>query len=376
MVDMTQERTEPPPDGGFDPSRLREAPLLMRRSRTDRHIAGVCGGFAAYARIDPVVVRVVVAALAITGAGLVLYLAAWILVPEEGSDTAAVDGAHGNNAEDVRRIGWIVAGILAFGAVVSAGPWFDVWFPWPLVALAVLGWLWFARDRSPVGPPAGPTYAGSDAAYAASSPPTTPRPPRQRRGDGSLSMLTVGLALVTLGALWAVDRTVADLEAPAYLAAVLAVVGAGMVIGSLLGNGRRLVPLAIVVGVALLVSTQVTVWTAGEIVRTPSSSADLASSYELGAGSIRLDLTRIADLEALDGRTVHVDVGAGEVRLRVPDGVDLTVTASQVMGELRVLGQHDEGFRNDVDLAEPDTAAPDLHLVIDSGAGRVEVDRA
>ncbi len=29
--------------GGFDPGRLRSAPMQMRRSRDDRYIAGVCG---------------------------------------------------------------------------------------------------------------------------------------------------------------------------------------------------------------------------------------------------------------------------------------------------------------------------------------------
>jgi phage shock protein PspC (stress-responsive transcriptional regulator) len=85
MDDMTQEHTEPQGDAAFDPQRLRDAPMAMRRSRSDRYFAGVCGGFAEYARIDPVVVRVLVAALAVTGAGLVLYLAAWVLVPEEAT---------------------------------------------------------------------------------------------------------------------------------------------------------------------------------------------------------------------------------------------------------------------------------------------------
>lgn len=147
MEDMTQEQTEPP-DAGFDPQRLREAPLQMRRSVNDRYVAGVCGGFAAYARIDPVVVRVVTAALGITGPGIVLYLAAWVLTPKEGRATAAVDSYHCSGRDDIRRVGWVVAGVLAFAALISAGPRFDVWFAWPLAALAILGWLWLARDRS------------------------------------------------------------------------------------------------------------------------------------------------------------------------------------------------------------------------------------
>ena len=421
MVDMTQEQTEPAADAGFDPQRLRTAPLQMRRSRTDRHIAGVCGGFAAYARIDPVVVRVVIAALSVTGAGLVIYLAAWILVPEEGSDTAVVDTRHRSNAAEVRRIGWIIAGVLAFAALISSGPWFDVWFPWPVVALGVLAWFWFARDRgsgvttdtsapatddayatspapagsteqsstgyastgyastvqSSTGSSGSPPHAGSSAFTGATPPPPArPRRIKPNRGDGSLWFLTTGTALVVLGVLWAVDRSGGDLEAAVYPAAALAIVGAGMVAGAVIGNGRRLTPLAVVLGLALLVSSQVSVWRAGEIEQTPQEAADVGSTYELGAGRVWLDLTEIRDLEALDGRTVDIEVTAGEIVVLVPDGLDVTVDASQATGEIRVLGLRDEGFRNDVTYTQTDTGAPDLHLVLDGFAGRMEVTRA
>jgi phage shock protein PspC (stress-responsive transcriptional regulator) len=419
MIDMTQERTEPAPEVGFDGQRLRAAPLLMRRSRSDRYIAGVCGGFAAYVRIDPVVVRVVTAALSITGAGLVLYLAAWLLVPEEGSDRALVGGS-GGRADDARRIGWALAAILALGALLSAGPWFDVWFPWPLVALALIGWLWFARDRSPAlstsasPSPSTPQFTSSSshpaspaqaAAYAATSSepasaestttgqpmypspsgphipaPTAaggaaPRRPRPRRGDTSLALLTCGMALVALGVLWSVDRAGSEVEVPAYLAAILAVVGVGLLVGSVVGNGRWLLPLAVILAPALWLSSQVTVWSAGEIVRTPRTAAELASTYELGAGRIDLDLTRIDDLDALDGRTVDIDITAGEVVVLVPEEVDLTVTASQTVGELTVLDRREEGFNNDLTLTEPDTARPNVHVVINAAAGDLEVSR-
>jgi phage shock protein C len=47
-------------------------------------IAGVCGGIAKYAGVDPVLVRLAMVALVIFGgAGLLLYLAGWIIIPEE-----------------------------------------------------------------------------------------------------------------------------------------------------------------------------------------------------------------------------------------------------------------------------------------------------
>jgi hypothetical protein len=164
------------------------------------------------------------------------------------------------------------------------------------------------------------------------------------------------MALVALGVLWSVDRAGSEVEVPAYLAAMLAVVGVGLLVGSVVGNGRWLLPLAVILAPALWLSSQVTVWSAGEIVRTPRTAAELASTYELGAGRIDLDLTRIDDLDALDGRTVDIDISAGEVVVLVPEEVDLTVTASQTVGELTVLDRREEGLNNDLTLTEPDTA--------------------
>jgi phage shock protein C len=62
--------------------------LGFRRSVGDRWIAGVCGGIAARTGLDVNLVRVVAVLLAVFGhlIGLIAYLAAWALVPEEGSD--------------------------------------------------------------------------------------------------------------------------------------------------------------------------------------------------------------------------------------------------------------------------------------------------
>ena len=60
------------------------------RSRNDRMIAGVAGGLAATFNIDPLFVRIALLALAfLNGFGFLLYVALWLLVPNE--DSAAVD---------------------------------------------------------------------------------------------------------------------------------------------------------------------------------------------------------------------------------------------------------------------------------------------
>jgi phage shock protein C len=56
----------------------------LYRSKTDRKLAGVCGGLAQYFNIDPTLIRVLFVVLAVLGgSGLVLYLALWIIVPNE-----------------------------------------------------------------------------------------------------------------------------------------------------------------------------------------------------------------------------------------------------------------------------------------------------
>jgi phage shock protein PspC (stress-responsive transcriptional regulator) len=56
----------------------------LRRSQKDRMVAGVCGGIAETFGIDPALVRIGLVALTVLGAGsgVLLYAAAWVLVPE------------------------------------------------------------------------------------------------------------------------------------------------------------------------------------------------------------------------------------------------------------------------------------------------------
>ncbi len=56
----------------------------LYRSRTNKIIAGVCGGIADYTNIDPTVIRLLWLLLSlIWGAGIVAYIIAWIIIPEE-----------------------------------------------------------------------------------------------------------------------------------------------------------------------------------------------------------------------------------------------------------------------------------------------------
>jgi phage shock protein C len=59
----------------------------LRRCADDRMLAGVAGGIARYLGADVTLVRVVIAALALfAGAGVALYIGAWLLIAYEGQD--------------------------------------------------------------------------------------------------------------------------------------------------------------------------------------------------------------------------------------------------------------------------------------------------
>ena len=61
-----------------------EATRKLYRSKTNRQLAGVCGGLAEYFNLDATLIRVLFVVLAVLGgSGIVLYLALWIIVPKE-----------------------------------------------------------------------------------------------------------------------------------------------------------------------------------------------------------------------------------------------------------------------------------------------------
>jgi phage shock protein C len=68
-------------------------PQPLSRPVQDRMLAGVAAGIARYLGVDVTVVRIVFAVLAVVGgAGVPLYLAGWLLIPEEGSSQSIAGG--------------------------------------------------------------------------------------------------------------------------------------------------------------------------------------------------------------------------------------------------------------------------------------------
>lgn len=56
----------------------------LYRSKTNRTIAGVCGGIGEYFGIDPTIVRLLWVGFSLAGGvGIIFYIAALIIIPEE-----------------------------------------------------------------------------------------------------------------------------------------------------------------------------------------------------------------------------------------------------------------------------------------------------
>lgn len=67
----------------------------LMRMKEGKVLGGVCGGIGTYFDIDPVVIRIlwVVLTLLSVGIGVIVYIAAWFLMPEEGAEATATTGS-------------------------------------------------------------------------------------------------------------------------------------------------------------------------------------------------------------------------------------------------------------------------------------------
>lgn len=108
----------------------------LRRSRTDRVIGGVAGGIAHYFGIDPVLVRLGFVLLTIaSGSGILIYLIAWLIIPEEEEGAERERAGPAMDAATARLV--LGGALIAIGGVLLASrfiPYFSRVF-WPLVLI-------------------------------------------------------------------------------------------------------------------------------------------------------------------------------------------------------------------------------------------------
>lgn len=363
----------------------------LRRSVTDRHIAGVAGGLARHLDIDPIIVRVaLVVGVFLGGSGLVLYVGGWLLLPEEGTADQPLGLDERSRRLALIGVG-VLAGVSAIGDVAGA-----FWFPWPLAIAAALV-VWFLHRKQQSAPPSsgyGAAPAYDPAAYAPAHDPAAapvgpgtwdpgwqayaPQRPRRPRKRGPLLFLpTLALVALAEGVLGVVDLAGVDVTASAYPALALAVTATMLVVGSFWGRAGGLVLVGLVAAAATGLTTATE--SVGDDTRTwaPTSASQVRESYEVGGGRFLLDLSGVTDVDALDGREVALDAVGGTVEVVLPAGMDVDVRAHVVAGEARVLGATSSGF--DVTRegsVDGGAGVPDMSLTIDLVGGEVVVREA
>jgi phage shock protein PspC (stress-responsive transcriptional regulator) len=318
-------------------------PRRLYRSRSDRVIGGVCGGLARYLNVDPVIVRVVAVALIFAGgAGLLLYGAAFLLVPNEG---------EGGEPTGLRRRAYVIGGVVllvcALGALVPfhwGWGWGDGWDLLPLGFLALAGIVvWrFVTGQRPYG-----------------------------NARSIVRATVIGVTLIILcvvlafGAAWAA----AD-GGGTTVAAIVIAAGLALIAGAFLdGRARWLILPALAVALpAGVVSAADLDVTGGHGERTyrPASSDAVRSSYRLGAGKLVVDL-RAANLTPGDHH-VKLKLGVGEAQLLVPRDVCVSTDSHLGIGGVQAFSRDGGGI--DVDWQDERLApAGTARVVVDANVG-------
>lgn len=124
-------------------------PKRLTRSRTDRVIAGVCGGLASYLNIDPTLVRLICVILVFVSGGslLLAYVVMWLIVPEEASGStepgeespspAASGPVERHRARDLSILGLVLIAAGAYFLLKNLGLWSVTRYFWPLLLIGV-----------------------------------------------------------------------------------------------------------------------------------------------------------------------------------------------------------------------------------------------
>jgi signal transduction histidine kinase len=199
-----------------------DAQPRLRRDRAGGWIAGVCAGIARRFGIDAALVRLgFVVATAAGGAGLAIYLLAWLVVPAGDAPAPRRRGPAGARASIEVALG---AGLLLLSVLLTfraLGIWFSDAVVWPLVLVATGGVLiWRQSTAKSPAPPSRPRPPVA----AAPPKPAAARVEAARATAVAVSRTGVGVALVIAAGFAFLQATGALSAARDVLLAVFAVV--------------------------------------------------------------------------------------------------------------------------------------------------------
>ena len=281
-------------------------------------VAGVCEGLARYFDVNPALYRVGFVVLTLLGgAGIVIYLAAVLVIPEEGKqDSIAADTLRARQDRPWALVGLGLVTVAAAVLLSRASLWPQGDAAWVLALIA--GGVILLAQRS----------RGSASARGATVT-ADGEPIEAVRASHVMRNISIVLAAVV----------VSILVAAAAVASVFHVnVGDGV----------------------------------GDRTYVAAGAMDVHRDYRLGVGSLRVDLRGVP--LPVGETPVGARVGIGELRVIVPAGVALRVNATSRAGEVHVLGLSDDGRNAAIRVNHQGLRV----LVLDAhvGLGKVDVVQA
>jgi hypothetical protein len=199
---------------------------------------------------------------------------------------------------------------------------------------------------------------------------TEPDGPRRAGGGGA----ALGLLVLVAGVVWLLETTDAvDLDFGVWVALLL--VGTGLLVLLTRGAARAiLVAAGIVLALVAITGAATNVDLSGGIGERrerPAAVADLDDPYELGIGSLRIDLRR---LEGDGDVRVRARIGIGELRVVPPQGWTVELDAELGVGDIDFLGEHASGTGPELRRrAEGDPGEPTVTLDLEGGIGAIKV---
>ncbi len=391
----TPPTSTPPPDTGPRVTRdqMRDISTL-RRARDQRMVGGVAAGLSRHFDVDPILVRVAFAALTLfAGAGVALYVLAWITVPEEGQHDSWMSRTLRRDPQRVMVVGLSIAAVVTIVTMVGAIG-VNAPNPFAVIVISVLviaGVAVFSRrTEPPVGtmstamppPAAPPATAGGGAGYppptALTGPPgPLPPPPRPVRAPRShLFAITMAVVAIAMGSLWILDATVlVDVAPSVYPGTALGIVAVALIAGAWYGRSRLLIFAGLVATFATIVTSVLGPGPYGERIYRPVSAADVQADYSHGVGRMVLHLDEVTDPDNLDGRTLHLDQRVGQLEVIVPSSVDATVVAhvnhGDISGPSTAMVQTFANGEEQTTISAPDDADPNVRLDLSLEFGEI-----
>jgi hypothetical protein len=155
----------------------------------------------------------------------------------------------------------------------------------------------------------------------------------------------MALAALALGVLGILDAAGAPVADPAYAAVIVGTCGVMLLVGAFYGRAGGLILVGLLASVALFTATTVQEVDGGDILRTPTTAADVPIHLDTGAGEIVLDLRDVQDPAALDGLNLDLTSKFGRVEVILPPGVSATVDAQvHGAGHIDLFGSERGGF--------------------------------